>query len=623
MKLDITGASNFVNRMFEACGPFQWAREFLKNAQEAGATRVEFGVEWQAVRKRGVYRRTIADNGSGMSRDEIVRFFSKLGEGAKPIGGVHDNFGVGAKIASLPWNPDGVIILSWKNGQGSMIWIRLDVDSGDYELGEFEDNQGRTVVIDPDVVDWTADDEDAIDWSHAKPDWIGDHGTVIVLLGSPDHADTVLGNPGAKESDLKGLSLYLNTRFWDLSATEVYVVEMSTAQKNLWPTDSDGPGDEGRCQRRRAQGALYYLTDVRGGSGRLGARGALRLDEERVLTEWYFWEGERPNIGPYAMRGGYIAIRYNGELFHVTTRKVEFRWFGIIESEVQHRTTIILEPRHLGHGTGRWGVHPDQSRNRLIFTGGGQSGVEVPLAEWGIEFAEVIPQPIRDAIMAARGDLSGGIEDDEYRKRLQEKFGDRWRTRRLVISQKKGVDPATEQEIVRDIYSDGLGTGSATRRGQQNESRGTMRVRRKPARPGGDSPGHIQEEPVDVPRFDFQKADAFEKPWHLAIWQPNDPEGPTVYINVESGILQDVVEYHQEQYPEIYHEEVAKIVRQVFGEVAACKVAHSQKLATEVPEQELDDKYRSEAALTVALMGLMAEESLISQRLGRLGKKRA
>jgi hypothetical protein len=30
-KLSIVGASVFVNRMFEACGNYQWVREFLKN----------------------------------------------------------------------------------------------------------------------------------------------------------------------------------------------------------------------------------------------------------------------------------------------------------------------------------------------------------------------------------------------------------------------------------------------------------------------------------------------------------------------------------------------------------------------------------------------------------------
>jgi hypothetical protein len=120
MKISITGASHFVTRMFEACGSYQWAREFLRNSVEAGATKVEFGIEWQAVQKLGKYRRTVIDNGFGMTGEEALRFFSTLGEGGKKIGGVHDNFGVGAKIASLPWNPDGVVVISYKDGVGSM-----------------------------------------------------------------------------------------------------------------------------------------------------------------------------------------------------------------------------------------------------------------------------------------------------------------------------------------------------------------------------------------------------------------------------------------------------------------------------------------------------------------------
>jgi hypothetical protein len=95
-----------------------------------------------------------------------------------------------------------------------------------------------------------------------------------------------------------------------------------------------------------------------------------------------------------------------------------------------------------------------------------------------------------------------------------------------------------------------------------------------------------------------------------------------VLINTESPILQEVVQYHQDQYPEVFAEEVQNIVLDVFGEVAACKVAHSQKLLRNVPKEELDQNYRSEQALTIGLMGLLAEESLIAQRLGRLGRKK-
>lgn len=100
------------------------------------------------------------------------------------------------------------------------------------------------------------------------------------------------------------------------------------------------------------------------------------------------------------------------------------------------------------------------------------------------------------------------------------------------------------------------------------------------------------------------------------------PDGPTVLINGESPVL-EAVRYHQDQYPEIYAEDIAKVVRNVFGEVAACKVAHSQKLAKEISVEQLDAEYRNEAALTLALMRLMAEESLIAQRLGRFRRKKA
>lgn len=625
MKIDITGASNFVNRMFEACGSFQWAREFLKNAQEADAKRVEFGIEWQAVEKLGVYRRTVADDGWGMDRQEIVRFFSKLGEGGKPIGGVHQNFGVGAKIASLPWNPEGVVILSWKDGEGSMIWIRLDPDSGDYELVAFESGDGqRNVVLDPEKVDWTGADPEAVDWGEVKPSWIEESGTVIVLLGSEDNPDTVLGNPDAKENQLKGLARYLNTRFWNLSDMQVHVEELSTSKKNRWPTEPSDSESKGSTQRRRIQGARYFLTEVGGNSrGGLTASDVKYLDDDRVFAEWYLWKGERPNVNPYAKRGGYVAVRYNDELFHLTSRKVEFRWFGIIESEVQHRTTIVLEPRHYdSQSAGKWGVHPDQSRNRLIFSGEGDKGVEMPLSGWGAEFADNMPGPIYEAIMDARGDQAGRPEDEEYRKRLQDKFGDRWRTRRLVVSENgesddKPVDPQEGEEEVAASFE------NKKSRSPRRKRKRTHRVRLKRARQGENEEGSERSVPVDVPRYDFKGSEDFDKPWHLATWAPRDPEGPTVYINKESGILEEVVEYHQEKYAEVYHEEVGKVVREVFGEVAACKVAHSQKLASEIPEEELDQSYRNEAALTVGLMGLIAEESLIGPRLGRFGPQRS
>jgi hypothetical protein len=615
-KIDIVGASNFVNRMFEACGSYQWARELLKNSLEAGATRIEFGIEWQAVAKFGVYRRTIADNGCGMDRHELVRFFSTLGAGDKVIGGIHDNFGVGAKIATLPWNPEGVVVLSYKHGSASMIQIVLNPSSGEYELVEFAVGGHKSSVVDPNEIDWsTCPDE--IDWRAVKPAWVGDYGTVVVLLGSTNHPDTVLGNPEGGEQGIKGLSVYLNTRFWDLSQVEVTVVELRSERRESWPVDPAERDDARRPNNRRIMGARHWIEEVTSPAGRLFAKGVVPLSSGRVPAEWYLWHGERPAIHSYAKKGGYIAIKYKDELFELTQNKAHFRWFGVIESKVQQNLTLILEPKHYD-GHNRWGIHPDQSRNRIIFTGDGEKGVAIPLSEWGLEFSENMPEPIRAAIQEARGDLSGSLDDEEYRKRLQDKFGDRWRISKFFQSRVKptvnGGD-ATEKE-------NALVSRRASKR-HTKEASPRIKELSTILKGNGSVPGVERSVPVDVPKYRFGHPEEFEHPWHIALWAPNDVDGPYVVINSQSPVLVEMIKYHRDRYPDIYAEEVTRIVLRTFGEIAACKIAHTQKLTQYITEQEVDDLFRTEQALTTSLMGLIAEDALISQRLAKLGPKRS
>lgn len=617
-KVEITGASAFVNRMFEACGPYQWAREFLANSLEADATRIEFGIEWQAVEKHGIYRRTIIDNGKGMGRDELFRFFSTLGEGGKKIGGVHDNFGVGAKIASLPWNPEGVIVISYKAGKASMIHIVLEPQSGDYELIDFELDDRKSAVIDPAEVDWQALND--VDYSALRPEWVTDSGTIIVLLGSDSHPDTILGNPNdGIEGTTKGLSVYLNSRFWDLSGQEVRVVETRSEKKNQWPTSASDQDDSRRPNNRRILGAKYYLSDLKSTDGKLKASGSVPLDEGRVSAGWYLWEGKRPQVHTYAKEGGYVAARYKDELYSLSSGKVQFRGFGVVESKVQQNLTIILEPQHFDGQSGRWGVHPDQSRTRLIFTGDGEKGAELPFHDWGAEFARNMPPEIEEAILNARGETTGSIDDDEYRKRLQDKFGNRWMTRQLVMATPKNdkdpTKPANKDGLTLEAITEEPATG---RGGQRSKRSKAIRKLVAKAFTGADGIGIEREVVVDVPRYRWGNKEDFEQPWHIALW--NEAEN-TVVLNPEAPVVLESIKYHQDQYPPIHAEQIPKIVMGVFGEVAVSKIAHSQKLRKLVSDEELRNEYRNEKSLTIALMGLLAEESLISQRLGRLGRK--
>jgi len=617
MKLDILGATNFVNRMFAACGKFQWARELWKNGQEAGATRLEFGIEWEAVEKLGQYRRTVVDNGCGMSSDELLNFFSKLGEGGKKIGGVHDNFGVGAKIATLPWNPNGLVVISYKDAVASMIWVELNADTQDYELREYDVDGKAACVIDPHEIEWGEGD---VDWSALRPAWLEEHGTIVVLLGSDDAPHTVLGNPEADESGNKALSQYLNRRIWDLSGMQVVVHELRGNEACNWPTSREDKDNQRRPNRRVIEGASYYLTDLKAKDGKLNESDVIALDKGRVAAEYYLWEGKRPEVRNYAMMGGYIAIRYKGELFQLRNSKPHFRMFGVIENKVQENLTIILEPQLYAAGAEAWGIHSDQSRSRIIFSGDGEKGVEVPFSDWGLEFTENMPDAIAEAIRVARGDDAAEMTDDAYRKRLQNKFGDRWSVKRKVVAEVD--DKTTDTGAASNDELDVNATPTPERPHSERKHKKRHKVKRRLGKDGNGTNLTELEQPVDVPRYAFGRKGDFEKEYHLALWAPRGREVPTVVLNIEAPILEDLVTHHQEQYPAVHAEEVARTIRQVFGEVAACKVAHSEQLTRHgVPVEEIDRTYRTEAALTLALMGLIAEESLIKQRLLKFGRK--
>jgi hypothetical protein len=409
-----------------------------------------------------------------------------------------------------------------------------------------------------------------------------------------------------------------------LTHLEVVVVELRNERKTSWPTGPDDRDDARRPNKRRIMGAKHYLADITGKDGKLAATGVVPLDQGRLNAYWWLWEGERPAVHSYAKKPGYIAVKYRDELFEHSNHKAHFRWFGVADAKVQQNLFIVLEPQLFDPQVGMWGVHPDQSRNRLIFTGNGDKGATIPMADWGNEFSEGMPEEIREAILKARGEGPNTLTDEEYRKRLQDKFGSRWTTMQLVQKQ------ASFDEETVDATASNEETQVVERMPNPNRPPNPSKRKRKRrvhmihlrALAGGNGQGVEREVAVDVPRFTFVGKDEFENPVHLASWVPTDPQGPTVLMNRDSPILLEAIKYHQEQYPDVYAQEIEDIVRTTYGEVAVCKIAHSQKLAKHVNDQDLDETYRSEAALTIALMGLLAEESLIAQRLGKLGRKK-
>jgi hypothetical protein len=624
-----SGIEHQVARVYREGGEYQWVRETLVNSGEAGAQRVEFGIEWQAVEELGVYRRLIADDGIGMTADELVGFFNVWGGGGKPIGGLHENFGIGAKSSLLPWNRHGLVVISWYEGEAAMIWVMTDPDTGEFGLRNFvafDDDTGTEQIVD--VVTPFVDDGHGCDWAAVKPEWIEDHGTVIVLLGDDPNQNTVLGDPyRATEADIKGISTYLNRRLWEvLDGVSIAVDELRSEKPEQWPRSEEmahvSGGADRRTNRRKIEGAKYYIeypvsSFAKGG---LDATGTVEVGDGTEI-DWYLWKGDRPGIQSYAAQGGYIAALYKGELYDVTNHHATYRTFGVLEGAVRSKLWLVMRPKPFEEGS-RHGVYPRGDRNSLLIAGGARAGDPLPISDWGAQFAADMPDAIREAIREARSGGSGTLDDDSWRQRLAERFGSRWRIVKLrarkggnltVDANQTGTRPHTPRRRKRNGNGGG-GTGGGGTTGSANTGTTPGTVAAAKTTVAGGIPTWVAVRKEDV------------NPGMLAAWAPNHPDHPegAVLIVTDHPVMEEEIAYWQSLYADHLADEIAEEVIACYGEIGVAKVAHSEHLKSVLPSRTVENDLRSEAALTMALLGLIGEEAVIAPRIGgKFGRRAA
>jgi hypothetical protein len=625
-----SGTEHFIGRTYREGGTFQWVRETLINAIEANATRIEYGIEWQAVENKSTYRRVIADNGEGMTGPQLVEFFNTFGGGGKPIGGLHENFGVGAKTSLLPWNRYGLVVISWVGGEPSMIWVRYDAESGEYGLRlEETENPDTGFFSIEEVYRPYEDEEHGCNWEAVKPEWINEHGTVLILLGNDSSDDTVLGDPERPEQDIKGISSYLNRRLWEIpEGVQITVDELRTQERMHWP-DSEraahGPDVPRRPSMRAIRGARHFIEYPveTFKNGRISANGTVRLSDKTEI-DWYLWDGPRPQVGSYAALGGYIGALYRNELYDVSGHVSTFRSFGISESSVRSRVWLIARPPEAKEGTKQFGVYPRTDRNALHILGGPNAGGPLPMANWGSEFADKMPPELLAAIRLARANGEGTVTDPTWRHRLADRFGSRWRIIRLRTRQGGAmtVDPvapgttAQPRRAIRPVVAQRSPGGGGGQGGGRQGDPNTGRL------PGFDEARKTAVAGA-IPHYRKVGAEDVD-PGMLAAWQPHDPEHPegVVLLNVEHPVLTEQIEFFQRQYPDHYADEIAENVIATYGEIAVAKIAHSEHLKGLHPNYVIEKDFRSGAALTMSLLGLIGEEAVIAPRLGKLGVKR-
>jgi hypothetical protein len=231
-----------------------------------------------------------------------------------------------------------------------------------------------------------------------------------------------------------------------------------------------------------------------------------------------------------------------------------------------------------------------------------------------------MPDAIRDAIHEARAGASGTVTDDTWRDRLADRFGSRWRIFKLR-ARKGGNHTLTATQSgtaprVAKRKRTGTGTG-----GGAGGTGGTPNTGSTP----GTVPATKSKVAGGIPHWEAVSGDELAEGM-LASWMPNHPDHPegAVLIKVDHPVLEAEIEHWQAQYPDHLADKISDEVVAVYGEIAVAKVAHSEYLKSVLPSSTVENDLRSDAALTMALLGLIGEEAVIAPRIGgKFGRSRA
>lgn len=347
----------------------QTYRELTQNALEAfkGMSEAETAkgrIEWLIDPYETALGRTklaIADNGVGMTPDEMIHLLNNLAASGKEraMGG---NFGVGAKITALAFNREGIVYRSWKDGRGARVHLKFDESAGGYGLLKLRDVPGDDAFWEP------------VDGS-APLKWIGRHGTIVTLLGdSPEH-DTSMP-PKGMSLPSRWLTHYINRRYMTLPTSPEIIVTVAEGLQN-------------KKTSRAIKGQLSLLADVSSHQGEVPVSGA--------VAKWWFIPDPKDLDNAYGLFRGTAGIVWEKEIYSAPNKDLRrLRDMGIIY--IGRQTLVLFEPSG--------GVAVDIGRRTLTL----KNGTVIPWDDWEADFRERMPDELR-ALNAHAGHRAASDED--------------------------------------------------------------------------------------------------------------------------------------------------------------------------------------------------------------------
>lgn len=382
-----------IDRLGQDCAPLQYIRELTQNSIEAILATPERtgGIVWDVdpviFNDTGVEKLRIVDNGVGMTGPEMLEFINKAFN-SNQVQGYDKNFGIGAKVAAATRNPAGLIYISWKEGNGAMIHLWRNPDTGEYEILQNKQPDG------------TYGHYTHVD-SIIKPPEIGNHGTIVVLLGeSEEHSTFQMPARSGLTHSSRWVNEYLSTRY--MRIPEGITVK---ARDQAWYS-------KGGDRRYRQMGSVRSMSEALAPAAL--HNGVVALDDAN-LHWWILKEGANKSGGVHL--GGHTAALYQDELYeHRRLNRggaARLQSFGVYAGA--SRVVIYAEPLS---GPDRR-VISNTARTQLLV-----NNEPLPWSEWAGAFREKMPPEISTLVqtMLAKTQDADGETIKERLKALRDLY---------------------------------------------------------------------------------------------------------------------------------------------------------------------------------------------------------
>jgi hypothetical protein len=414
---------------------YQWAVELWRNyTQVLERTKKEDirGNERQVFDIRpvheGALKRVVWNTAVHMTEKEVRDYFTQIGVGHgdtwrldNPTGNRH----AGAREMLIPWNPAGVVVISYHPRElpdGAMVWIAKDGDT--YGLRSLATGVEVYDELDYDIVAPLAVDEFGLDWMDVLPDEMKqDGGVAFVLLGQDPFVDDLDGvDPGNEAvgrhaETPTALANALLDRVAKVrgQVTVVYRVGATDTKGRLVREDSNGKDHV--FDSRNIYGAEGWLLSGQKQKVAKHQTGMWSSSTGEFDIEWTILDEvpkARVSFKPYGGMG-HVVARYRDEFMDVTDKEHRRRLalWGISYREVSDRVSLRILPKTTGPG-----YHLRQggaSRSLLV----GSDGEPVPWEDWADEFASDLPESIKAALKEVKVKHR---TSDEAIKRLMERI---------------------------------------------------------------------------------------------------------------------------------------------------------------------------------------------------------